>query len=139
MSITAGFTAEQIRDYVFEYERQRHGRKGGWVAAAPFSVYQLRRWQAAVYGGDLDYGLIARDSGSMSAAGVPRRLEADLDKAGKDAAEVERLRARVAALEASNAALEGTNEALGKAIGLLHQHIEQEPGESPTRPDQHGS
>lgn len=40
-------------------------------------------------------------------------------------AENERLRARVQELEA-------TNEALGKAIGLLHQLSEQEPGPSQT-------
>ncbi|GAA3916821.1 hypothetical protein [Microbacterium invictum] len=48
------------------------------------------------------------------------------------AAEVERLTARVRELEE-------TNKALGKAIGLLHTMSEQEPAESPTKTDTNGS
>ena len=32
MSISAGFTTEEIREFVNEYEVQRYGQKGAWLA-----------------------------------------------------------------------------------------------------------
>ena len=65
MTISPGYTNAQIRDYVYQYERLRQGTKALWLEEQPFSRYQLRRWKAAIFGGDLDRGLISRDGGGM--------------------------------------------------------------------------
>lgn len=83
VTVSVGFTAEQIREFVHEYEVQPFGGKGVWLAARGVSYDRLRRWQSAVFEGD-----------------VERELEA-------------------------------VNNSLGKAIGLLHQMSEQEPGQTP--------
>ncbi len=118
MTISPGYTNAQIRDYVYQYERLRQGTKALWLEEQPFSRYQLRRWKAAIFGGDLDRGLISRDGGGM----IPQERRAYVQRESED-----RQAARIAELEARVRELEGTNEALGKAIGLLHQLSEQEP------------
>lgn len=126
MAISAGFTAEQIREFVHEYEVQRHGRKTAWLAGQDVSYDQLRRWRLAVFEGDLDRGLIPRHGSAMT---IPpgQRTGLERQRAKERAAhevEVARLNARVRELEETNAAL-------GKAIGLLHQMSEQEPDATP--------
>ena len=122
MSISAGFTAEEIRGLVYEYQVQPHGQKAGWLTANGVPYRRMRRWQSAVFEGDLDRGLIPREG---SAVTIPPEKRKELARERADqGAEVARLRARVRELEA-------TNEALGKAIGLLHQLNEQEPGATP--------
>ena len=124
MSITPGWTAEEIREFVYEYERQPHGTKASWLQQRGVSSDRLRRWREAVFDGDLDKGLVPREGVAMTPAKQRRHAaRAQLARA----AEVERLRARVTELEAAN-------DALGKAIGLLHKLNEHEPDDTPTTP-----
>jgi transposase-like protein len=130
VSISAGFTTEEIREFVHEYQVQRHGQKGAWLVGRGVSYDQLRRWRAAAFEGDLDRGLIPREGspvtvppGTRTALAMARERE----RAAHDA-EVARLTARIRELE-------GTNDALGKAIGLLHAMSEHEPASIPTTTD----
>lgn len=122
MSIAPGYSDEEIRSIVFEYERLRYGTKGAWVENQSFSMHQLRRWRDAVYDGDLDRGLVPREGVPMTSPNQRRRIAKD---DVHEEADNEQLRARIRELEA-------TNEALGKAIGLLHQLSEQEPDTTQT-------
>ena len=130
MTVSMGFTAAEIRDLVFEYESQVHGRKAQWLQSHGVSMGTVRRWRSAVLSGDLDRGLVPRfpDPGAersrMMDAVQKRRDDA---RAVRDA-EVEKLNARIRELEQ-------VNEVLGKAIGLLHQRNEQEPDVNPTMAD----
>ena len=127
---TPGFTREQMREYVHEYYRQPHGRRGVWLAQQAFSRHQLARWRSMVFEGDLDRGLIPRE-GSAVVTPPGKRSEYERTRAAErvaHAAEVARLRDRVQELEA-------TNDALGKAIGLLHVMSEHEPDDRPEPTD----
>lgn len=126
MSVGAGFTSVEIRQFVHEYQLQPHGRKASWLNERGVSYGRFRRWRSMVYRGDLDRGLVPRQAGLMDMP--PERMtslerERAAEKAAHDT-EVARLNARVQELEQ-------TNEALGKAIGLLHAMSDQEPGRSP--------
>lgn len=127
MSISPGFTAAEIREFVVEYHLLPHGQKGLWRAAQGVSVRQLKRWQAAVFDGDLDRGLIPREGVAMTVSPAKRTAAAMAAAAKQDREddELARLRARVGELEA-------TNEALGKAIGLLHALNAHEPDAAQT-------
>jgi hypothetical protein len=131
MSISAGFTVVEIREFVHEYQLVPHGQKSVWLAARNTTDSRLRRWRDTVFEGDLDRALIPREGSRMaippkkrSAFERTRALERD-----DQAKEVARLSARVRELEE-------TNTALGKAIGLLHAMSEEEPETDPTRTDQ---
>lgn len=126
MSISAGFTAGEIRELVHEYQLQPHGQKGSWLAARGVTRRRLERWRSAVFEGDLDRGLIPRDGGGVT---IPPGKRTALER--QRAAERAAHEAEVAGLTARVRELEQTNEALGKAIGLLHQMSEQEPGATP--------
>lgn len=130
MSISAGFTPAEIRELVIEYQLLPYGQKGSWLAGQGVSNRQFRRWQATVFGGDLDRGLIPREGGAMTVPPAKRRALAKADAAQqeRDEAELARLRARVRELEQ-------TNEALGKAIGLLHAMSAEEPDAVPPMSD----
>jgi hypothetical protein len=130
MSISPGFTAVEIVDFVYEYHRQPFGQKGSWLAGQGVTSHRFRRWQAAVFDGDLDRGLIPREGGPMTVPPAKRTAlaKADAAKQDRDEAELAHLRARVHELEA-------TNEALGKAIGLLHAVNAEEPDATPTTTD----
>ena len=130
MSISPGFTVAEIREFVHEYHRQPHGLKGLWLAGQPVSHAMLTRWSAAVYGGDLDRGLVPREGRAMT---VPPGKRTALEKSR--AAERAAHAAEVAKLSARVRELEDTNNALGKAIGLLHAMSEEEPVETPTTSD----
>jgi hypothetical protein len=130
MTISAGFTAEQIRDFVREYEVQPYGRKTSWLAGQDVSYDQLRRWRLAVFEGDLDRGLIPRHGSAMT---IPPSQRTGLER--QRAKERAAHEAEVARLNARVKELEDTNAALGKAIGLLHQMSEQEPDVPPTPTD----
>jgi hypothetical protein len=130
LTVSAGFTTEEIVELVHEFQVQRYGRKEAWLSEQGISRSRMQRWCAAVFAGDLDRGLIPRQGSDMNVPpGKRRALAASRAKeiAGHDA-EVARLEARVKELEEVNAAL-------GKAIGLLHQMSEQEPDETPAPPD----
>jgi hypothetical protein len=130
MSISPGFTPTEIRELVVDYQLLPRGQKGPFLAAQGVSNRQFRRWQAAVFDGDLDRGLIPREGGAMTVPPAKRRALAKADAAKQDRDELElvRLQARVRELEV-------TNEALGKAIGLLHEMNVHEPDEPPTLQD----
>ncbi|MET0699213.1 MAG: hypothetical protein ABWY93_06065 [Mycobacterium sp.] len=130
MSISPGFTPTEIRELVVDYQLLPRGQKGPFLAAQGVSNRQFRRWQAAVFDGDLDRGLIPREGGAMTVPPAKRRAlaKADAAKQDRDDAELVRLRARVGELEQ-------TNEALGKAIGLLHSLSEHEPDATPAIDD----
>jgi hypothetical protein len=115
---------------VVEYQLVPHGQKGPWLAARGVSNRQFRRWQAAVFDGDLDRGLIPREARAMTIPPAKRRALAKAEdaKQARDDAELARLQARVRELEA-------VNEALGKAIGLLHERNVEEPDAAPTIQD----
>lgn len=130
VSIAPGWTVEEIREAVHEYELLPYGSKGSWLAARGVTRRQIGRWRDTVFEGDLDRGLIPRESGAMSTP-PGKRTAIGRQRAAERAAheaEVARLTARVRELEE-------TNDALGKAIGLLHAMNEHEPAASPTTPD----
>lgn len=130
MTVSVGFTAEEIREFVHVYGLQPYGQKGAWLAAQGVSSDRLKRWRSAVFEGDLDRGLVPREGSAMT---VPPAKRTALDKAR--AAERAAYEAEVAKLSKRIRELEGTNEALGKAIGLLHAMNEQEPEEPPASSD----
>jgi hypothetical protein len=126
MVVGVGLTAVEVREFVHEYQVQPFGQKRLWLAARGVSVGRFRRWQAMVFDGDVDRGLVPRETGAMT---VPPAKRTALEKTraaerAAHAAEVARLSERIRELE-------GTNDALGKAIGLLHAMNEQEPDEGP--------
>jgi hypothetical protein len=134
VSISPGFTSAEICEFVIQYHLLPHGQKGSWRAAQGVSVRQLRRWEATVFAGDLDRGLIPREGNGVSVPPAKRSAlaMAQTAKQDRDEAEVARLQARVRELEQ-------TNEALGKAIGLLHAMNAEEPDADPTTSDPDGS
>ena len=127
MSISPGVTVEEIREFVHRYETEPYGRKAVWLEAQGVSYGRLRRWRSAVYDGDLDRGLVPRDSGAVSSVPPAKRTAIERQRARERAAQ----EAEVARLHARVRELEQANEALGKAIGLLHQMSEQEPAAAP--------
>jgi hypothetical protein len=135
MSISAGLTAAEIRELVDAYHLQPHGQKSVWLAVQGVSYHRLRRWQAAVFDGDLDRGLIPREGGGVTVPPGKRAAVSRARTAEQKDAELARLQARVHELEQSNEVLGKANEALGKAIGLLHAMSEQEPDAAATTSD----
>lgn len=126
MTISPGFTTEQIREYVYEYHRQRHGKKMEWIARQSFSHSTLRRWQHAVFFGDLERGLIPRESSGMKSTPRKKRAVIAMSQAELQAAHD----AELAAMTERIQSLEASNLALGKAIGLLHSLNVEEPAET---------
>ena len=125
MTVTPGFTAEELAGFVREYEAQPYGQKGSWLAAQPFTRDQMRRWRRAYFDGDLDKGLVPRQC--SSGAGVLARAKAaeeELDRVREQTRqELADLRAshqvELADRDAQIKMLEAGNVTLGKAIGLL--------------------
>ena len=139
--VGAGYTVAEIREFVAEYELQPHGQKGPWLAARGWSYGRVRGWRDAVFGGDLDRGLVPREGSGMV---MPRRERAAFERErareyAAHEAEVARLIARVQELEASNGTLGKANDALGKAIGLLQEMSEREPDAKTTTAPAHSS
>lgn len=128
MSISPGFTAMEIREFVYEYHRQPYGQKRAWLVLRGVPYHRLKRWRLAVFDGDVDRGLIPREGMDMTSPPARRAALAKIASAEQTEADLARLRARVHELEQ-------TNEALGKAIGLLHARSEQEPGAAPRTND----
>ncbi len=122
MSIAPGWTADEVREFVYEYERQPHGTKSAWLAEQGVTRPRLGRFRAAVFDGDVDRGLVPRDRGTVTPPSTRRQI---VKNAADREIEVDRLQARVRELEASN-------EVLGKAIGLLHAMRVDEPAQPPT-------
>ena len=129
MSITPGYTNDEIRDIVYEYERQPHGTKDAWLSALPIGRATFHCWRRTVFDGDLDRGLIPRHHNNMEPSELSRREQAYL--ASESGRKITGLEQRIAELEASNSALQKSNDALGKAIGLLHELNAQELDDDP--------
>lgn len=127
MSVAAGFTAAEIVEFVYEYERQPHGLKSSWLVDQGITSHRLKRWRRAVYDGDLERQLIPREGEAMISP-TERTALAKKRQADQREAEFERLQAQVRELKQ-------VNEALGKAIGLLHARSEHEPDAIPTSSD----
>lgn len=130
MTVGVGFSTDQIREFVHEYQVQPHGQKASWLASQGVSYDRLRRWQLAVFEGDLDRRLIPREGSPMTVPPAKRTALARTRAAERASHE-----AQIAKLSQRVRELEGTNDALGKAIGLLHAMSEQEPDEAPTTTD----
>ena len=128
MGFSYGFTAEEIRNYVAEYQLVPYGKKQAWLETMPVSYTTLGRWRTAVYSGDVERGLVPRESGFMT---VPQPKRTALEKARL--AEQEAAAAEIARLNARVKQLEDSNDVLGKAIGLLHAMRGEEP-ETSRRP-----
>ena len=129
MGTTTGFTTEEIRELVHEYQLQPWGTKQAWLDRRGISHDKIRRWRNGIFDGDLERSLFPRQAIPVTHPG--RRTSLETQRARERAvhtAEVERLNARVRELEAMN-------QALGKAIGLLHSRSEQEPGANQTTTD----
>ena len=114
MSISPGRTAEEIREFVHEYQLGPHGRKGAWLAVRGLTYDSVRRWE----GGPMTFP-------------EPERTALEKARAAERAAQ----ESEVAKLTARVRELEETNAALGKAIGLLHAMNEPEPETGPTKTD----
>lgn len=125
MTVTPGFTAEEISGFVREYESVPHGCKGAWLEGRPFTKHQMRRWRKAYFDGDLDRGLVPRQSSTGAAALLrARAAEEELERMREQAIkELAALRAshqvELAERDAQIKMLEAGNVTLGKAIGLL--------------------
>lgn len=117
MVIARGWTDGEVREFVYEYERQPWGTRRSWLDEQGVSWDRFRRWRNVVFDGDMDRSLIPRDGSHMTSPPDRRKFAKEREK---ERAETEQLRARIRELEQ-------TNEALGKAIGLLHQLNEPEP------------
>lgn len=134
MSITPGFTAAEIRELVHEYQLVPHGQKATWLRERGIRYAHVIKWRKAVFGGNLDRGLVPRQARGMTLP-PKQRTELEQQRAAERAAhqaETEKLNARIRELEE-------TNVALGKAIGLLHQMSEQEPDAPRSKTDPSGS
>lgn len=133
MSVSVGFSAEEIGEFVFEFHAQRHGTKFAWLVARGVTYDQLRKWQLAVFDGDVDRALVPRQGSTMTTP--PGKRSALQRQRDKERAAHE---AEIAALAKRVKELEEANKALGKAIGLLHSMNEQGPDASPTISDPAG-
>lgn len=90
----------------------------------------MARWRKAVFDGDVDRGLVPRQTEPMNAQPAERRgiVERRAIEKARQAEELARRDARIRELEQ-------TNELLGKAIGLLHAMNVPEPADTPTTND----
>ena len=52
MTVGIGFTAEEIREFVHDYEVQPFGTKLAWLSGSGVSYERLRNWRSAVFEGD---------------------------------------------------------------------------------------
>lgn len=133
MSITPGYTNDEIRELVYHYDRQPYGTKGTWVQAHNLSRSTLNRWRAAVYDGNLDHGLVPRDTRTMDSSSPAARRAIARHQHDKDR-RIAELEKRIAELEESNKTFQRSNDALGKAIGLLHEISAQGPDDDQETP-----
>ena len=124
MSIAPGLTTDEVLDFVFEYDALPHGTKAAWLKNRSVSRGTLRRWQRAVYDGDISRGLIGRESGALTTAPERRSMARRQKERDKDT-EIRELREQVANLEE-------VNVTLGKALRLLRDHEDQKPLDTPT-------
>ena len=80
MTISAGFTATEIREFVHEYQLVPYGQKIEWLAARDTTYSRLRRWRDTVFEGDLDRALIPREGSPMAIPPKKRSPETEQTK-----------------------------------------------------------
>ena len=126
------FTGAEKAEMVASYLIVKHGNKSAWLAERGISKETIARWRRAYLFGDLDRGLVPRDTSGMSVTDGARLRQLELQlTAARQAREEEQARHRVEVER-----LQRMNEALGKAIGLLHALNEAEPdvAQPPSQP-----
>ena len=104
MAIAPGYTNEELREFLYEYELQPWGTKKDWLHARGVSLFQLQRWRSAFFDGDLDRGLIPREGRTRTSRSQRRRIA---KQDARHTSENERLRARIHELEQTNGSAEG--------------------------------
>ena len=77
MSITPGFTTAEIRELVHEYQLVAHGQKAAWLALRGLRYHHVIKWRKAVFGGNLDRGLVPRQARGMT---LPPKQRTELAK-----------------------------------------------------------
>ena len=145
MTVTPGFTADEIARFVRAYLELPYGTKTAWLKEQPFSKSQFWRWRDAYLSGDLERGLVPRSRSSQN-AGLAKAKAAEEELVRVQQAAREQIDALVRAHElelverdAQIKMLKAGNVALGKAIGLLQNLSLQEPENAGTNPDRGGS
>ena len=148
MTVTPGFTAEEIAGFVRAYLSVPYGSKGAWLREQPFSRDQMYRWREAYLSGDLERGLVPRErsskegwpSGLVRAKAAEEELVRVQEKARKDMAALRRdHELEMAKKDAQITMLEEGTKTLGKAIGLLQNLSLQGPKSEGIGPDVNGS
>ena len=101
MTVGIGFTAEEIREFVHDYEVQPFVTKLAWLAGSGVSYERLRNWRSAVFAGGPRAGLVPRKGMAMTIhQGGCRSLERQRARErAEQKAEVARLNGRVEALK----------------------------------------
>ena len=134
MTLSPGYTNEQIIEIIEEYLQLPFGQKGPWLSAQSISIGMFRRWRRAYEAGTLELGLVPRASsgrnGEMNEFSERSVTSALARQRAAHDEEIARMQERIDALQAGN-------EALGKAIGFLREQHAQEPDTStePTAPE----
>ena len=126
-----GWTASEQAAFVSEYFFLPYGAKKRFLAEKGVKYSQLRAWRATYFFGDLERGLLPRETPRMGNEDVAefKRLRAALERERAGRAEDQRRHAEDRRRDAEEIErLQRSNEALGKAIGLLHElNGQQEP------------
>lgn len=115
------FTPDQIREHVMGYVKTKHGRKGLYLEEHGIARQMMDRWRAAFTDGDLDSGMVPRQSGRMTHKEVSEIARLKRQLAERDA--------RIGRLEREVSKSEKVADALGKAIDVMHSHG-VEPGKA---------
>lgn len=123
MSVPKAWTAEQKREFVYEYVAQPYGGRAALLAERQVTKHEIRQWRAQVFAGTLELGLMPRGGGMVN---------------GEESAALARLVKEKQALQEQLEALQAKHEkvladkdaeldvqrravdALGKAIEILH-------------------
>lgn len=146
---TQDLTAEEKREHVIAYLSRAHGTKGAYLTEHGISPRAIRRWRRAMADGNLEQGLIPRQTGNMTTDDIREivalreqveQLKTQLsdaqdhvssvnqelrDKEQSSATDVDRIRGdyerRLAKSKKQQEELRQAIDALGKAIALMHK------------------
>lgn len=124
---TVELTPEQKRDHVIAYLSRPHGTKGRYLAQHNLSASTIATWRRGLADGDLERGLIPRQTGRMTFKEVRENiaLRAQLEEmqAKLDASEARNNSSdtTIAKLKKNNEELHTAIDALGKAIAIMHK------------------
>lgn len=123
MSVPKALTAEQKREFVYEYVAQPFGSRSTFLLERGVTKNQIRQWRSQVFAGTLELGLVPRGGTIVSveeSAALARLLkekQALQEQLDRQQAEHEKvLAAKDAELDVQRRAV----DALGKAIEILH-------------------